>query len=157
MLMIRLKRVGRKHDPSFRVVVTEKFRGPKAGKYIEKVGFYDAKSNTRDLDAERIKYWMSVGAQPSDTVFNLLVTEKIVDGKKKNVLPKKSPIIDEEKLKAEAEAKEAKEKAEQAKAEEAAVTEEPKAEEAEEATPADETPQEEPQEEAPAEETEDKE
>ena len=93
--MIRLKRVGRKGDPSYRVVVTEKHRGPKAGKYIEKVGFYDPKKDIRTLNAERITYWMSVGAKPSDTVYNLLVSEKVVDGKKKNVLPKKSPIVSE--------------------------------------------------------------
>lgn len=105
MLKIRLKRVGRKHDPSFRVVVTEKHRGPKSGKYIENLGNYDARTNTKNIKGDRVKHWIGVGAQVSDTVHNLLVSEGILDGKKKNVLPKKKPIVKEktaEELKAEA-------------------------------------------------------
>ena len=141
--MIRLKRIGRKHDPSYRIVVTEKFRGPKSGKYIEKVGFYDAKKDVRVVDGERVKHLMSVGAQVSDTVHNILVKENVIDAKTKNVLPKKSPIIDEEALKAEEEAKAA---AEAAANEEASKSEEAPAETEE--TPAEEAPAEE----APAEE-----
>jgi small subunit ribosomal protein S16 len=55
--------------------------------------------------------------QPSDTVHNILVGQKVIEGKKKNVLPKKSPIVDEEKLAKEAEEKKAKEEAEKAAAE----------------------------------------
>lgn len=47
------------------------------------------------LDGERIKYWISNGAQVSDTVHNILVGQKIIEGKKINVLPKKSPIVKE--------------------------------------------------------------
>ncbi len=101
MLKIRLKRVGRKHDPSYRVVVTEKHRGPKSGKYIEKLGHYDARTNIKEINADRVKHWISVGAQVSPTVHNLLVTEGILDGKKKNVLPKKNPIIKEQEEKQE--------------------------------------------------------
>ena len=98
MLMIRLKRVGRKHDPSYRVVVTDNRKGPKSGKYVENLGFYDPRRNIREVKGDRVKYWISVGAQVSDTVHNILITEKIIEGNKKNVLPKKSPIIKKEKL-----------------------------------------------------------
>ena len=94
--MIRLKRVGRKHDPSFRVVVTEKHLGTKSNKYKEVLGHYDARSDKKTLHGERIKYWLSVGAQPSVTVHNLLVSAGIMEGKKKNPLSKKRPIKGEE-------------------------------------------------------------
>ena len=106
MLKIRLQRVGRKHDPSFRIVLTDSKNGPKSGKFIEILGNYDAKKDVKVADGEKIKYWISQGAKVSDTVHNILVDLKIFEGKKINVLPKKSPVIDEEKLKAEAEAKE---------------------------------------------------
>lgn len=96
MLTIRLQRVGRKNDPSFRVVVVESKRGPKSGNYIEVVGSYDARSNRIDLKDERIKDWMGKGVTVSDTVHNLLVTKGIVDGKKRNVLPKKTVAKKEE-------------------------------------------------------------
>jgi small subunit ribosomal protein S16 len=95
MLKIRLKRVGRKHDPSFRVVLVDSHKGPKTGKVNENLGFYDPKKDIKDLKAESIKDWISKGAQVSDTVHNLLVDQKIIEGKKVNVLPKKSPIIKE--------------------------------------------------------------
>ena len=95
MLKIRLKRVGRKHDPSFRIIVTESTKGPKSGNYIEMVGAYDPRKNTRTVKEERVQYWLSHGAQPSDTVYNILVTEGILTGPKRNVLPKKTPIIKE--------------------------------------------------------------
>lgn len=96
MLTIRLQRVGRKNDPSFRVVVVESKRGPKSGNYIEVVGSYDARSNRIDLKDERIKDWMGKGVTVSDTVHNLLVTKGIVEGKKRNVLPKKTVAKKEE-------------------------------------------------------------
>jgi small subunit ribosomal protein S16 len=95
MLRIRLKRVGRRNDPSYRVVVTEMSRGPKSGDAVEQVGFYNPKTKERTFDGERITYWMTQGAQPSDTVYNMLVDAKIVEGKKKNVLPRKTPLVKE--------------------------------------------------------------
>lgn len=92
MLKIRLKRVGRKHDPSFRLVVVESTRGPKSGDYIENLGSYDARANSKNINTERVSHWLSVGARPSETAHNLLVDAGIIDGKKLNVLPKKSPI-----------------------------------------------------------------
>ncbi|HEY4482836.1 MAG TPA: 30S ribosomal protein S16 [Candidatus Paceibacterota bacterium] len=94
MLMMRLQRLGRKHDPSYRVVVTEKTSGPKAGKFVEDLGHYDArlgKGLGKDLtiNTERAKYWLGVGATASGTLHNLLVREGIVKGKKRDVRPAK--------------------------------------------------------------------
>ena len=87
MLKIRLQRVGRINSPSYRVIVAEHARGPKTGNFVEVVGTYDPKTKVRSLNTDRIKYWISVGAQPSDTMHNMLISEKIITGKKINVLP----------------------------------------------------------------------
>lgn len=90
MLTIRLTRVGKKKDSSFRVVVVDSKRKVKAGNYLEMVGSYDPRVDTVALKADRIKHWIEHGAQTSDTVHNLLVSQKIIDAKKINVLPKKT-------------------------------------------------------------------
>ncbi len=90
MLKIRLQRIGRTNDPSYRVVVTEHQRGPKAGKPVDTVGSYNPKTKQRVLDAERIKHWLSVGAQASGTMHNMLISANVITGKKVNVLPKKT-------------------------------------------------------------------
>jgi len=82
MLVIRLFRTGKKNQPSFKVVVTDKRRPPRAGRFVEEVGFYNPLTKEKILRGERIKYWLSVGAKPSDTVYNLLIKEKIIEGKK---------------------------------------------------------------------------
>lgn len=94
MLMIRLQRVGRKNDPSFRVVVTDSKNSTKSGKFLEVVGSYDARlgKNKTILKAERIKHWISVGAQLTDTVKNLLISKKIIEGKKTDYRPKPKPV-----------------------------------------------------------------
>lgn len=81
MLVIRLTRVGKKNQPSFRVILTEK-ANPVRGKFIEILGHYNPRSKEKSLNVERIKHWLSKGAQPSATVHNLLVSEKIIDTKK---------------------------------------------------------------------------
>ena len=85
--MIRLQRVGRKNDPSFRVVVTDSRNSTKSGKFIEIVGSYDARKHEPQLNGERIKYWISKGAKTSGTVNNLLVRAKIISGAKVHVSP----------------------------------------------------------------------
>lgn len=90
MLTIRLTRVGKKNDPSFRVIVVESKRKPQPGNYLEMVGSYDPRVDRIDLKADRIKHWLSMGATTSETVHNLLVSNKIIDAKKINVLPKKT-------------------------------------------------------------------
>ena len=92
MLVIRLQRTGRNKDPHFRVVVCEHTIGPKAGKYLEKLGSYSPKTKIRTLDTERITYWMSKGAKPSETMHNMLITAGVIKGKKINVLPKNKVV-----------------------------------------------------------------
>ena len=87
MLKIRMQRTGRINQPSYRIVVVEHTASPKAGTFVEKVGTYDPKAKKRELNEERIKYWLSVGAKPSPTVHNMLVSAGVMTGKKINVLP----------------------------------------------------------------------
>jgi small subunit ribosomal protein S16 len=82
MLVIRFFRTGKKNQPTFKIVVTDKRKPPKAGRFVEEVGFYNSLTKEKVLSADRIKYWLSVGAKPSDTVHNFLVSEKIIEGKK---------------------------------------------------------------------------
>lgn len=88
MLMIRLQRVGRKNEPSYRIVVVDKRTSTKSNKNIDTLGFYNPKQGVIEVDGEKAKHWLSKGAQASDTVHNMLVTKKVIDGKKINVLPK---------------------------------------------------------------------
>ena len=85
-----MQRSGPINQPSFRIVVTEHTASPKAGKYVERVGFYNPMSKERALLEDRIKYWMSVGAKPSGTVHNMLVSAGLLNAKKVNVLPRKT-------------------------------------------------------------------
>jgi len=100
MLKIRLQRIGRKNDPSFRVVLTDSKNSTKSGKFLEILGTYNPKASEKNLENDRIKYWMSKGAKCSDTMHNFLVHDKIIEGKKVNVLPKKKPTLKRKELKA---------------------------------------------------------
>ena len=93
MLMIRLQRVGRKHDPAFRVVAVDSRRGPQSGRFLEILGSYNARYGGPQLKVERIKHWLAEGAQTSGTVHNLFVDQKIITGPKINVLPKRKPRV----------------------------------------------------------------
>ena len=90
MLIIRLQRVGRKNEPSFRLVLTDSKNAAKSGKFNEILGSHSFRKDGTALKADRIKYWISVGAQVSDTAHNLLLAQKVITGKKINVLPKKT-------------------------------------------------------------------
>lgn len=96
MLRIRLQRVGRKNIPVFRIVLTESQNSTKSGRYLEVLGSYDPVNDVKEIKEDRVKYWMSVGAQPTDTLHNFLIEKKIISGKKINVLPRKKPIKKEE-------------------------------------------------------------
>jgi small subunit ribosomal protein S16 len=78
VLMIRLSRIGKKKKAFYRVVVIEKTR-PRDGRVRELVGTYDPLKKPAEikLDAERIKYWLGVGARPSDTVRSFIRQQKI--------------------------------------------------------------------------------
>ena len=119
MLMIRLQRVGRRNHAEFRVVVTEKARAAKSSKIKELVGNYNPHTNSFTVDEERVKYWMSVGAQASPTLHNLLVSNGVIKGKKINVLPKKSPVVKEDLAAQAGKEEEVKEETEESKQEEA--------------------------------------
>ncbi len=97
MLKIRLQRTGRKNDPHFRLIVAESTLKPKTTQFAEIVGTYNVKAGIFEAKADRVKHWMSVGAQATPTVHNLLISKGIIEGKKVNVLPKKSPVAKEEK------------------------------------------------------------
>lgn len=127
MLKIRMQRTGRINQPSFRIVVTEHTASPKAGKFVERVGTYDPRTKERKLDTERIRHWMSVGAQPSGTVHNMLVTIGVLNEKKVNVLPKKT-VPKKEEAAAEAAAPASEAPAAEAEAAPGAPAEEAKAE-----------------------------
>jgi len=81
MLALRLKRIGKKHQAAFRVVVGER-RSKLKGDYTEDLGWYNPHSKKMEVKADRVKYWIGVGAKASDTVHNLLVAHKVIDGKK---------------------------------------------------------------------------
>lgn len=91
MLMIRFQRIGRANDPAFRIVVLEKERAAKAGNIVEQLGTYNPRSKALTLNEEQVKYWIGKGAQPTDSLRNLLITKGVIEGKKVNVLPKKTP------------------------------------------------------------------
>ncbi|MDQ5950373.1 MAG: small subunit ribosomal protein [Patescibacteria group bacterium] len=96
MLKIRLQRVGRKHEPAFKIVLTDSKNGTKSGKFLEVLGSHDFRFGEPQIKADRVKYWIGKGAQVSDTMHNLLVEKKVVEGKKRNVLPQKTPIVKKE-------------------------------------------------------------
>jgi len=89
MLKIRFFRTGRKNQPFYRIVVTDSRNAPQGGKFIEKVGFFNPFTKEQELNEERIKYWLSSGAQPTDRVHNMLIEAKIIVGSKVDVLKKK--------------------------------------------------------------------
>lgn len=91
MLKIRLQRVGRKNNPSFRLVLTDSKNATRSGKFLEVLGHFDFRKDIdTQIKAEEIKSWISKGAQLTPTVHNLLLAKKVIAGKKINVLPKKS-------------------------------------------------------------------
>jgi small subunit ribosomal protein S16 len=141
MLMIRFQRIGRANDPAFRISVLEKERAAQAGNIVELLGTYNPKSKAVTLNKERVLYWISKGAQPTDSIKNLLINQKVLEGKKVNALPKKTVQVDEAAVaaakaaeeKAAADAKAAKEAEEAAAA--AAAAPAPEAAPVEEAAP----------------------
>lgn len=80
--MFRFLRTGRRNQVSFKIVVVDKRKSSTGGHPLEEVGFYNPVTKEKKLNAERIKYWLSVGVQPSPTVHNLFVSEKLLEGKK---------------------------------------------------------------------------
>lgn len=135
-----MSRGGAKKRPFYKIVIANS-RRPRDGKFIEKVGFFNPllpkdKKERLNLDTDRIKYWLSQGAQPSDRVARFLGQENIIPmpAQKNNPIKAKPKKKAQEKLKAAEEAKKA--------AEAAPAAESPAAEEtpAVEAAPAEQAP-----------------
>ena len=81
MLSIRLSRRGTKKKPVYRIIVVEKARDP-YGRYLENLGTYNPHTKDVVIKADRVKYWISEGAQATPTVHNLLVSQSIIEGEK---------------------------------------------------------------------------
>lgn len=94
MLVIRFSRIGKKHQPSYRIVVAER-RSKLGGVPVEDLGFYDPISKKASVNKERVGYWVKVGAKPSPSVWNLCVREGAIQGKKMTVKISKKKSTDE--------------------------------------------------------------
>lgn len=82
--MLRLQRIGKTKHPTYRLVVSEKTKDTQSGS-LENLGIYNPAVNPKviELNKERIAYWMSVGAQLSNSVNNLFIAQGLIKGKKK--------------------------------------------------------------------------
>ncbi|MGA8208037.1 MAG: 30S ribosomal protein S16, partial [Candidatus Dormiibacterota bacterium] len=89
---IRLKRMGAKKRPFYRVVVADA-RSPRDGRFIESVGYYDPLKDPKvfHVDDERIRHWMATGARPSDAVRELLVRQGTLEALPHPVRTKTGP------------------------------------------------------------------
>ena len=81
MLIIRLQRIGKKHQPSYRVVVAER-RSKLGAPPVEDCGSVNPSNKTANLKKDRILYWLKTGAKSSSTIHNLLIREKVISGAK---------------------------------------------------------------------------
>ena len=77
MLKLRLKRIGRKGSPSYRLVVMES-KSRRDGRPVDEVGYYDPILKKYKFDSDKIQKWLSYGAKPTETVFNLLKKAEIL-------------------------------------------------------------------------------
>ena len=82
MLTIRFFRVGKKRQPIYKIVITDRRNPPSAGRFVEELGFYNPITKEKKIEKDRILYWISKGAQKSDTVHNLLIREGVIEGDK---------------------------------------------------------------------------
>lgn len=141
MLSIRFSRKGKKKSPMYSVIVLEKSKDP-WGDYIEKLGTFNPGTKAVELNADRIKYWIGIGAQPTATVHNLFVSQGIIEadkvraGKSKPGKKRLAEIANAKKAEADAKAKEEADKA-KAEADKLAAEEAAKAPKVEEVVPAD--------------------
>ena len=84
MLVIKLQRTGRRHQPSYRIVVAERCSKLKAPP-VEDLGFYDPRTKQARCKKERVSYWLKIGARPTASAHNLLVKEGAISGPKKAI------------------------------------------------------------------------
>lgn len=90
MLVIRFSRIGKKNKPQFKIVVQEHTKAP-TGRHVEIVGSYDPLIKAVSLNKEKIRDWISKGAQPSPSVHNILVSQGVIEAPKQKIklTPKK--------------------------------------------------------------------
>jgi len=91
MLVIRLQRVGKKHQPAYRVVVAEK-RSKLSGPPVEDLGSYNSFTKALSVNKDRVNYWLKTGCQPTPTVHNFLVKSGILDGRKIAIKVRKGEV-----------------------------------------------------------------
>lgn len=91
MLAIKLQRIGKKHQPSYRMVVAEK-KSKLIGPPIEDLGAYSTLTKVSSINGERALYWIGVGAQPTMTVHNLLVKQGVLKAPTKAVKMNKPEV-----------------------------------------------------------------
>jgi small subunit ribosomal protein S16 len=106
MLAIKLQRIGKKHQPSYRLVVAEK-KSKMAAPPVEDLGAYDPRTKATTINKERAAHWLKIGAQPTVTAHNLLVKEGAITGEKRVVKMPKAVVKSAEEPKAEAPAEDA--------------------------------------------------
>ncbi len=96
MLVIRLSRVGKKKQPSYRILVQEKTKDP-WGTFIENIGHYDPLVNPAKITVkkDRLDYWAKQGAEISDSLNNLLINAKLLEGEKRKVVKLKKQTKEE--------------------------------------------------------------
>ena len=92
MLTLRFQRQGKKRDFIFRIIAIDSKVAINSGKSKEILGWWDPRINKFELKKERILYWISQGAQPSDSCYNLLVRAKIIEGKKRPINIRKKKV-----------------------------------------------------------------
>lgn len=88
MLAIKLQRIGKKHQPTYRLVVARK-RSKLNGPPVEDLGAYNPFTKSGTFNKERVRHWLTVGAKPTVTAHNLLISQGVVEGKKISVRMKK--------------------------------------------------------------------
>lgn len=93
MVRIRLRRTGKTKQPSYRVVVADQ-RSPRDGKFIEIIGHYNPVQQPKVLEikGDRARYWLGVGAQPSETVVRLFKQVQVLDGEGKVTPQPEQPV-----------------------------------------------------------------
>ena len=86
--------MGRKHEPSFRLVLTRSENSTKSGRFTEILGSYDPRKDNAAFKADRIKHWFSMGVAATPTAQNLLIKKGIIKGKKVNVSKAKAKTVE---------------------------------------------------------------
>ncbi len=96
MLILRFQKQGKKKDFVFRIIAVDSRVAVNSGKAKEILGWYNPKTKQTELKKERILYWLNQGAQVSDTCYNFLIQNKVIQGKKRPIKISKKKVKKEE-------------------------------------------------------------